>query len=423
MPSVFSLTDATLDWLALLGPGLVTLLAVLFILIRRIMRARHFRRRAECAMRIRQDWEKIVSLQILPVDWLFDRLKRRMVEETALDRMDIAGPEEARALEAFFQKSGLLDCYKDAARHERGWRRREAIQKLGRMRAAESFPLVVEALGTHSPETTVESVRVLGGIGTPEAGAAIVRYIKNGSDCRPGIAEPALFNCYHGDPCQLARATLMADDLERPVLARVLAEVAIPGMPYDFNGLAADSNPDVRASAARILSAARPPGALDGLRTLAGDPTWFVRLRAIVALGGLNDTGAIPTLIEGACDRHRLVRSRAASVLGAIDGEELRIIRLVEKTNDRYALQALIADMERSGKLERMASMVADGEPHLEEALQAIIRSGAVRMLTEMAGSHSKQHVRQRLQKLLADGRRVVSRPLQHVPEESWSKP
>jgi HEAT repeat protein len=215
----------------------------------------------------------------------------------------------------------------------------------------------------------------------------------------------------------------MADDLERPVLARVLAEVAIPGMPYDFNGLAADSNPDVRASAARILSAARPPGALDGLRTLAGDPTWFVRLRAIVALGGLNDTGAIPTLIEGACDRHRLVRSRAASVLGAIDGEELRIIRLVEKTNDRYALQALIADMERSGKLERMASMVVDGGPHLEEALQAIIRSGAVRMLTEMAGSHSKQHVRQRLQKLLADGRRVVSRPLQHVPEESWSKP
>jgi HEAT repeat protein len=290
------------------------------------------------------------------------------------------------------------------------------------MRAAESFTLVVEALGGHSPKSTFEAIRVLGGIGTLEAGAAIIRYIQNGSDCRPGLAEPALFNCYHGDPCQLARATLAADDVARPVLARVLAEVAIPGMPYDFAGLAADSNPDVRASAARILSASRPPGAVAGLRALAGDPIWFVRLRAIVALGALHEAGAIPTLIEGACDRHRLVRSRAASVLGAIDGEELRIIRLVETTHDRYALQALISDMERTGKLERMASMVVDGGPHLEEALLAIIRSGAVRMLTEIAESHSEQQVRQRLQKLLVDGRKVVSLPLQHVPEEAWSE-
>jgi hypothetical protein len=293
MPSVFNLTDATLDWLAVLLPGMVALLAFLFILIRRMLAFPYLRTRDECVERIRQDWEQIVSLQIPPAGWLFNRLKRRIVEETALDLMDIASSDEARALDAFFRASGLLDHYKDAAQHQKGWRRWEAIEKLGRMRAAESFPLVVEALGGHSRKSTFEAVRVLGGIGTPEAGAAIIRYIQNGSDCRPGIAEPALFKCYHGDPCQLARATLSADDAVRPVLARVLAEVAIPG-PSRPDGVAgrvsrapccwavaviaasaAASPPSARASASAAsfpeLSTAppwrtvyRPPGPMPG---------------------------------------------------------------------------------------------------------------------------------------------------------------
>src|SRR5262249_9461809 len=146
--------------------------------------------------------------------------------------------------------------------------------------------------------------------------------------------------------------------------------------------LADDGDADVRASAARMLAVVRPKRSAQLLCTLARDKVWFVRLRAMLALGALRDPYTLPVLLEGLCDRNRLVRLRAASALAAMDGMEHRVLALVEKTGDRYALQALVGALDRAGKVRRIMDALENGDAGAEESLAAIVRGGAVRIVT-----------------------------------------
>jgi hypothetical protein len=269
------------------------------------------------------------------------------------------------------------------------------------MRAPESLFLIVQALEDPCEDTVLDAVRALGSIGTPAAGAAIVERLGRAPELPLGIVVPALSNCYRGDAAGLLRATLEAADQSRPILARVLAEVAVPELSGDLAILTHDSNPDVRASAARILAVARPPGTAGLLCDLARDEAWFVRLRSMPALGALRDPYVMPVLIEGLCDRNRLVRLRAASALAAMDGKEHLILRLVEGTGDRYALQALVGALDRAGKLRLMVDALGETGAQLEQPLLAILRGGATRTLTEAARTHPQERVRRRLRDIL----------------------
>ena len=389
-------------WVLVLGSSLVICLVLAFILARRIVRARYFRRRDRCALSVRKDWERIVSGEIPAANWVFQPLRRQTVEDIALDRRDAASPGEARALDAFFRTSGLLDRHQHAAAQGTGWRKRKAIQALGRMRAPESLSLIVQALEDPCQDTALDAVRALGSIGTPAAGAAIVLRLGRAPELPLGIVEPALLNCYRGDAAGLLRATLEAADHSRPILARVLAEVAVPETSGDLAILATDPNADVRASVARILAVARPPGAAGLLSELARDPVWFVRLRSMLALGALQDPYLLPVLVEGLCDRNRLVRLRAASALAAMDGQQHLILRLVEGTGDHYALQSLVGALDRAGKLRPLVDALGEAGAHRESTLLAILRGGATRILAEAARAHPQERVRLRLRDMLA---------------------
>jgi HEAT repeat protein len=390
-------------WLPFAGTAVAIVIILVFIFLRRVVRARHFRMRDERAQFIRQNWQKIVSGEIPARRWFFQRLDREIVESVALDRMDIATPEEAARLVDFFRVSGLLDWYKYAARKSHGGRRCDALLTLGRMGAVEATSVLIDALEHRSDGRSLAAMRALGRIGAPAAGAALVRNLKDPAAYPVVVVESALTSCFRHDPEELLVLTLEAADSLRPLLARALADVARSGMPGDFLALTSDPIADVRASAARILAIARPICVVDLLTRLAGDSEWFVRLRSMVALKELADPFTIPVLIQSLSDCNRLVRLRAAIALAAMEGKEQYILPLAMRANDKYALQALISELERSGKISRMVdSLAAGSDPAVERVLLTAVQAGAARFLIDLALLHPNPLVQLRLLGLLA---------------------
>ena len=273
------------------------------------------------------------------------------------------------------------------------------------MQLPESISTLSEALHDPRDETVVDAIRGLGLAGTPEAAQAIMRHVSlKPRQCPPQIVQTALAQCYRANSQLLLSAVREADDTLRPMLARALAEVAGRGLIGDLMELALDPLAEVRASAARIIAGVKPSYALNVLSMLAGDSEWFVRLRAAVAIGELGNKHGIPLLVNALCDRDRFVRLRAASELVRFKGEEAFVIRLAMQTEDRYALQALISEIERSGRLPEMVDGLAAGgrQPAIESVLIAVLQNGFVTILADLLLNHPDARVRTRLARLLA---------------------
>ncbi|HYK89093.1 MAG TPA: HEAT repeat domain-containing protein [Acidobacteriota bacterium] len=383
--------------------GIVILLAS--ILLRRVIRNRFLRHRDLRTLRIRRDWDRIISREIPPETWLFHPIDGQVVEEILLDQMDVAGAAELIPLRQFARNSGLLDRRVRDVRHSKGWRRRHALLALGRMRIPEGVPAIVEVLSDRNMATVVDAVRGLGKIGTPQAAEPILELLESGDlSCPQQTLQIALANCFRGHASKLLKRIPECSDACRPLLARVLAEVANDETTGDLSVLASDPLAEVRACAARTLAAVRPPNACHSLMRLAADEEWFVRLRAVVALGELVNPDSLRMLVVALCDSNRLVRLRAAAALVRFEGEEGRIFQLTIQTRDRYALQALVSEMERSGRIPELVNALSDPErrPIVESALLAALQGGSARMLIDLWLHHSDRHIRARLARLLA---------------------
>jgi hypothetical protein len=389
-----------------LAATIAAILALLgFILGRRVVRRRYFARCDRRAQHVRAHWAQIVSGEMPPDRWFFDTTDHAIVERITLDRMDVAGPGELRALQEFVRRSGLLDKRIREARTLRGWARRQSLTALSRMRVPESIPALAEALARADGELAVEAIQALGQVGTPRAAEPILRWMSAGArQCPPQVLQGALLSCYRIHAPALLSTVQEADDTTRPVLARVLAEVAHPRMKGDLLALAADPIAEVRAASARLLAVMRPHHALQTLARLASDKEWFVRLRAVVALGDLGERRGIHALIHALCDANRLVRLRAAASLVRFDGEEERVLQLAMRTRDRYALQALVSEMERSGRIPDLVAALADDSRRAvaESALLAALQGGSMTLLVDLMLHHADRRVRNRLARLLA---------------------
>jgi HEAT repeat protein len=409
MPSAF-------DSISQLGPaGLVVEalvatagaigLLLAFILLRRAIRSRYFRRLNHRTLEIRHNWEKIVGGVILPETWFNDRLTRNIVESMLLDRLEVASAEEIEPLHQCLRFSGLLDARIHEARLWRGWRRRQALLSLGRMRVPEGISALAEALDDASEEIRVAGIRGLGRVELPKAAEPILERLTQGQFNVPvSVVQSALLGCFRAQPSLLLPYVHQADDRVRPLLARVLAEVATPGLEGDLLSLASDPIAEVRASAARALAEAKPPFTLSALTGLAADEEWFVRLRAVIAIGRLHEPHAIPVLLQTLGDRNRHVRLRSAAALVGLDGHEEEVLHLAMQMGDRYALQALVSEMERSGRIAEMVNALRNPErrPLAEAALVAALRGGANRILVDLMLHHSDWRIRGALARLLA---------------------
>ena len=384
--------------------GAMLLLA--FIMGRRAARRRYFGRRDERTQALRHQLPGILEGRILPEAWRRDPIDDRILEEILLDRLEVAGEGDAERIRFCLRISGLLDKRIHQARRRRGWRRLHTLVILGRMRCPEAIPALAEGLDDSNEQIAIAAARGLGRYAMPEAAEPILERLEMKSLRLPvNVLQSALYHCCRDRPSLLLRALQFTDDQLRPVLARVLAEVASAELGEDLVLIASDPLPEVRASAARAMAGARPRLALAALQQLAADSEWFVRLRAVVALGMLQDPRSIPVLLETLCDANRFVRLRAAGALSRLEGYEEEILVRAVQTRDRYALQALVGEMQRSGAMMAVLEGLADParRQHSRRILLAAVRAGAPRLLLDAVLHHANWRVRTQAARLLAE--------------------
>jgi HEAT repeat protein len=383
------IADLGLAWLvarAILGSLLGIFILVGFIVFRRWYRGRYFSRLNRRTVTLREHWPEILSGKIPSSSWRLDTLDCQIVEDILLDSIEVCEKEQLPALLACLRNSGLLDVRIREARSSESWRQRSLLLALGRTRAPEAVPALVEALESSSEETRVAAVRGLGRISSAQAALPLLNLF---ADERLQVPEHtlknALLNCCREAPEVLLPYLERARGQSRELIARVLGELASPVLGEELLILAADPLPEVRASAARALAKVQPETSFPVLSTLAVDAEWFVRLRAVIAMSSLDHPGKIHVLLRSLCDLNRHVRQRAAWTLARMHQGKEGILEKVVATQDDYALQAFLSELERCGTL--------------EEALDGL---GSV--LDRVPGSASVENVAARVREHFATG-------------------
>jgi HEAT repeat protein len=339
--------------------GILLLLA--FIVFRRWRRGRYFQRLNVRTYVIRTNWDSIVSGRIPARSWRLRPLDCSIVEAMLLDAIETATADQLPALLRRLRDSGLLDMRIFEARKLHGWRQRSALVALGRTRAPEAVPALAEALDSPSLDTRIAAVRGLGRTGLIEAAVPLLDcYIAGQLQVPEHVLKNALATCCRSYPSILLSYLNHSRSVIRELLARVLGELAGPDLLDELLVLTADPLPEVRASAARALGNAKSSVALAALAALSVDPVWFVRLRAVVALGSLEHPGRIKPLLQGLCDVNRNVRQRAAWALARVEPDLGIILEQVIDTRDKYALQAFVSELERSGAMDKVIQAIVE---------------------------------------------------------------
>jgi HEAT repeat protein len=365
---------------------LVSLLGILllvgFIVLRRWYRARYFHKRNQRTVALRSQWDDILSGKIPAEDWRLNSLDCDIVESILLDSIEMSPADKLPPLLNCLRVSGLLDMRIYEARKSRGWKQRTALLALGRTRAMEAIPALAEGLDSRLRETRIAAVRGLGRTARMEAAIPILDRIVTGQfDAPERSLKNALVNCCRTYPEVLVSYVEQTTGPVRELLARVLGELASPELGEELLVLAADSLPEVRASAARALGNTNTSYTLPALHSLASDPEWFVRLRAVVALGQIENIGKIKILLRTLCDANRHVRHRAAWALARMEPQLDQILEDVVDTKDDYALQAFVSELERSGAIEKIVSGFDGSDHHAAEiALMEVVAEARKRV-------------------------------------------
>ncbi|MHB8526696.1 MAG: HEAT repeat domain-containing protein [Candidatus Acidiferrales bacterium] len=354
-------------------------LLIASILARRKIRRRYFDRLADAEFYVRQHWDEIVAGKIPRDEWRALHRDTEAIITASLDRMEDADAAEAATLLDFLRRTGLLDRILVEGRQWRGRKRDAALVQMGRTRAPEAVAPLVAALNHRKPQTQLAAVRGLARTGLPAAAEAMLDRVVAGDLAMAGTSLlNALIVCTRHNPRVLLPYLHLARGPVRELLARVMAEVATIELGDDLLVLASDALPEVRASVARALSHAEFGFAFPALAQLAADEEWFVRLRALTSLGQFKQSRALPVLLRGVCDQNRHVRQRAAEGLAHVP-DSIAVLREVSKTGDSYALQAMIAELDRTGDFDKIlealesdAELGARGDAQLLlEALEA----------------------------------------------------
>jgi HEAT repeat protein len=350
------LPDLALAWLiarAILVSLSGIFLLVAFIVFRRWHRGRYFSRLNRRTVALREQWPEILSGKIPSSAWRLDAFDCQIVEDILLDSIEVCDKEQLPVLLACLRNSGLLDVRIREARLSEGWHKRSVLLALGRSRTPEAVPALVEALDSSAEETRVAAVRGLGRISSAQAALPLLDlFVDDRLHVPEHTLKNALLNCCREAPEVLLPYLDRAQGQTRELIARVLGELASPSLGEELLILAADPLPEVRASAARALAKVQPEISFPVLSTLAADAEWFVRLRAVIAMSSLDHTGKIQVLLRALCDLNRHVRQRAAWTLARIHQGKEEILEKVVATQDDYALQAFLSELERCGSLE-----------------------------------------------------------------------
>jgi HEAT repeats/PBS lyase HEAT-like repeat len=248
---------------------------------------RHFRsqRFDALAIKIHKQWREIVRGDVRPEEWRYDSMQSEIVQSIVIQEISAATDKDRAGLQEFLRANGLVASCIEKVQSGHGWARRRAMLALGAMRVPEAIAPLTEELDDWQLDTRMAAVQSLGRTHLPEAAESIIESFMVG-----GLKVPldpianALVRCFKDRPAALMPFLRRSLGESRELLARVAIELATPGMADEMLILAADPQPEVRASAAKALAVAALQVSIPALADLARDESWFVRLRATIAL-------------------------------------------------------------------------------------------------------------------------------------------
>lgn len=367
-----------LNQLSLLTSGIIfalggVALLSLFLVAQRGIRHLRAQRHDALAFKLHKQWHEIVRGDVPAEEWIHDSAKCDIMQSIVIQEMDAAVDKDRAGLQEFLRSSGLVERCIQKVYDGRGWVRRRAMLALGAMRVPEAISPLAELLDDWQLDTRMTAVQALGRTALPEAASPIIEMLMVGALKVPASpVDNALMRCFQDSTEALLPYLRRSMGESRELLARVAGEIATSNMADEMIVLAADRQPEVRASAAKALAYAPLPLAIPALGDLARDEIWFVRLRATIALSQLFHPRTIPVLLEAVRDSNRLVRIRAATALAKFERETVDILKSVVDSRDRYALHAMISALELGGGFEKVMAELADPMLHDEAAARLL---------------------------------------------------
>ena len=381
------------------------LVMVGFMALRRWWRGRMFARRDA----LRRRWLERLPVLLSGVEIsraeLDTRDRRETLETLVIDRLDVATGQEAERLKNLLERAGFLDRHVDWLRRVNRWQKLQSAALLGRAGARVAIPALLVLLRNPSSELRQAAARALTAIGDPRAASALLE-----CTAQPSLPLHPKIWLHAAVACRVPTTALISLLHDRPGEIRALAARAVSELPepatFDqVQEFAFDPDEEVRAQMARILGRTADPRAAPLLVSLAQDPVWFVRLRALAGIGELNRPECLDAVLHGTRDSHFQVRQRAASTLARLAAKPLPVLRYLANAGDRYALEAYLSQLGRSGLLWRTIALLrsAQAEERQDAAsvLGAALRAGATQEFLYALETHPDFRVRLKVARLL----------------------
>jgi len=334
---------------------------------------------------------------------------RGLAEEELLRRLPDASQENRAMLRQLFRDWGFLADRQRRLRQASLGQRAYSALVLAQMQAHEALPDIVRLLREGKGESRLAALCALDLLAHPEATDALVELLPIVKQTSWRLVWSALTNCCRQEPERLLPHLAHPDPQVRAVVAAAIAEVARPEMVKDLKPFADDPEPEVRAKIVRALGRVGDSSVLPILMNRAHDPVWYVRLQAVGALGELGDWHAAETLVLAIRirDSHLLVRQKAARALYTLWRDPIALLELLRQgAPDRYALEALVAEMERQGviweAINRVNSPLPTVREHSRKLVRLLVEVRAYASVLYAIEMHPDSAVRQTLVELVA---------------------
>ena len=333
---------------------------------------------------------------------------RRLAEEELLRRLPTATPDEREALQELFLQWGFEDDHLTRLRRARPWQRADSALVLARMQVREALPAILALLRHPNRELRLAALRAVELLGDPDAIEPLVKVLPEVKHTAWRMVWAALIACARAQPERLLAHISHPDVRVREVVAAVLAEVAPPEVLVELLVHPDDPEPEVRAKRAWALGRSGSPRALPVLARWTQDPVWYVRLRAVGALGALGDRSAHEFLLPATRDSHIRVRQKSASSLYLLWGDPIYLIDLLrQQVPDRYALEALVSELEWRGvaweAINSVTAPVAGRREQSRELVRHFLSIGACTSVLYAVEMHPDLALRHALLELVGE--------------------
>ena len=322
-----------------------------------------------------------------------------LAEDDLLRRIPVADEKKKEQLRDLYRAWGLAALRGEELQRRRGHRPGEAAIAVARMGIREAALPITQLLRGYTHQVRLAALRALEVLGAQKATPPLMDVLPEVKDTARILAAAALASSCRSRPELLLPHLTHEDDPIRAIVAGAMAEVATPAVVPGIQPYVRDPYPEVRARIAEAFGTAADPKALPLLKELAKDSVWSVRIEAVAAMGRLGDYDAFETLSAAVHDSDWRVRRGAAAALSNLAPEPLGTLTALRRSGDRYATEAMVAELERPGIIWEAINNLNSPSPDLRASSQLLVQEllqarayGAIFYALEMHPSDEIRH-------------------------------